>query len=121
MAVALFVIAFLLNLLYELLHSLLYITCIEASLQKYVHLMLRGAIFDGFVIVMIYYIARGNIVLFISIAIAFAYFWEVYSLRSQKWEYSKKMPMILGVGATPLFQLALTGLASLWYISSVIS
>lgn len=109
-------ITFFLNLLYELLHSLLYTTCLEARLPKYVYLILKAAIFDAFAIAIIYYMTQGSIILFAVFCIMFAYFWEWYSLKKKKWEYSSSMPVILGVGMTPLFQLALTGLASLYFV-----
>ena len=112
----LFLAGFFINLLYELLHSLLYTTCLNAPLQKYVYLMLKAAIFDGLAIALIYYIVRGNVWLFVIAALVFAYAWEWHSLREKKWEYSAKMPRMLGVGATPLFQLAFTGLLSLYIV-----
>ena len=116
-SITLFLTALLINLFYELSHSFVYKTCLESSLPKYVYLMVKAAIFDGFAIVLMYYVARGNVILFIIFSLTFAYLWEWYSLKKKKWEYSSKMPIIWGVGATPLFQLALTGLASLYFMA----
>jgi hypothetical protein len=113
------IISFFINLLYELLHSLLYKTCIEAPLPKYVYLILKAAVFDGVSITLIYsisYFAFKNYSIFIfsAISIAFAYFWEIYSIKEGRWEYTSKMPKIFGVGLTPTFQLFITGFLSIY-------
>ena len=121
-------VAFFINLLYELLHSVLYKTCIEAPLKKYVYLILKGAIFDAFSITIIYFAtylifkninpfdSGAQIFAFLSINLILAYFWETYSIRNKRWEYSDAMPIILNVGITPLFQLAFTGIISLYLV-----
>ena len=109
--------ALLFNLLYELCHSFLYKTCLEAKLEKYVYLILKAAVFDGLIIVAGHVITGGNRAIFIALCLLFAYVWEVYSLKKKKWECSKNMPLVLGVGVTPLIQLAVTGLASLYFVS----
>ena len=126
--IEIFIVSFFLNLLYELIHSLLYKTCINAPLPKYVYLMLKGGIFDGFAISITYfitYIIFKNISplesylqlsLFVVISVISAYAWEIYSVSNKRWEYSKKMPVILGAGLTPLFQLAITGLLAFYWI-----
>ncbi len=119
---ALFFVGFFLNLLYELLHSLLYKTCWEADLKKYVYLILKAALFDGFSIAVMYFLiftvfARNQFLIFTVVSLVFAFAWEVYSVKAGKWEYTKTMPKILGVGLTPLVQLAITGLLSI-YITS---
>ncbi len=114
--IKLFVVAFFLNLLYELIHSLLYKTCHEATLPRYIYLILKAALFDGFVIALIYFATKGNMILFAICSVLFAAFWEIYSLKKGKWEYSASMPKILGVGITPLLQLVTTGIASLYIV-----
>lgn len=117
-----FFVAFFVNLLYELFHSVLYKTCIEAPLPRYIFLILKAAIFDGFSITIIYlfvslsFANNLQIIMFLAISLGFAFFWEKYSLAKRKWEYLNTMPTILGVGVTPFIQLALTGLLSI-YIS----
>ncbi|MDO8529813.1 MAG: hypothetical protein Q7S10_00155 [bacterium] len=123
-----FFVAFFLNLLYEVLHSILYETCLKAPLKKYIYLILKAALFDGMVIVLIYfdtYLIFKNqnpfsdayqVMIFIVSSLLFAYIWEIYSLKKGKWEYSASMPIVLGVGVTPLVQLSLTGLASIYIV-----
>ena len=123
--IQLFFVAFFINLIYEILHSVLYKTCLEAPLKKYIYLILKGAIFDGIFIVIFYFFVSivfdGSlqIIAFMVINLAFAFFWEKYSLAKKKWEYSDKMPIILGVGITPFIQLAITGLISVYFISII--
>jgi hypothetical protein len=125
---AIFFIAFFLNLLYELLHSLLYTTCLEAPLKYYVYLMLKAATFDAASITVAYVLSIilfGNdnpfthapqlAALLIGLLI-FAYSWEVYSLYKKKWQYTPVMPKILGVGITPLVQLTICGFLSLYIV-----
>ena len=117
-----FSVAFLLNLLYELLHSFLYETCRKASLKKYAYLMLKGAIFDGVAITSLYWLTslvfkNGlHLIIFLLLTLLLAYFWEVYSLKKGKWEYTKSMPIVFGVGLTPFIQLALTGFITLYLV-----
>jgi len=89
--------------------------------------MLKGASFDGFWITFAYFVTylifqNINIFnnylqlsLFIIVSILFAYTWEIYALKDKKWEYTDKMPLIFGVGLTPLIQLALTGFLSIYF------
>ncbi len=123
-----FFVAFFINLLYELLHSVLYITCLKAPLKKYQYLILKGAVFDGIIIVVIYYATVlvfknyaifqnvWQVILFSLINLFFAYGWEIYSLKKKKWGYAKTMPTILGAGVTPTIQLTVTGLLSLYMV-----
>ena len=123
-----FVVGVLLNLAYEILHSSLYKTCRNTSLRKYLYLMAKACVFDGLVIAIIYYLSYlifnninilqnyAQLAVFSAISFAFAYFWEVRSLKREKWEYAKQMPLVLGVGITPLMQLSLTGILSFYII-----
>lgn len=122
------IIGFFINLLYELLHSVLYKTCLEASLRKYTYLMLKAALFDGLVIGVVYYISylifnnvnpflnTLQLTTFLLLSLTFAYAWEIYSLRREKWEYASNMPLFLAVGVTPLLQLVLTGICTLYIV-----
>ena len=101
-------------------HSVLYKTCFEVPLPKYIYLIIKGSIFDGFSITMIHFISdlffsgTYKIIMFLLFSVIFAYIWEMYSIKVKKWEYSDKMPIILGVGVTPLVQLTLTGILTIY-------
>ncbi len=82
--------------------------------------MAKACIFDGIAITIIYYFSYlifKNLYLapFSTISVAFAYVWEMYSLKTGKWEYAKEMPIVFGVGLTPLVQLFLTGVLTLYF------
>src|SRR3989344_8294339 len=113
--IKIFTVSAFVNLLYELLHSALYKTCLEASFEKYWKLMIKACLFDGLAITLIYYFSRAifqnfYLISFSVISLVFAYGWEVYSVKKGKWEYSKNMPIVFGVGLTPLIQLLITGI-----------
>lgn len=124
--IKIFIAALFINLLYELAHSILYKTCLDASLKRYVFLILKAAVFDGAVILVAYlsvsFIFQSRNVfssfyqfsVFALIILVFAYIWEIYSLKKEKWEYSPQMPIVFGAGITPLAQLPLTGLVSVY-------
>ncbi len=122
--IGIFLVAFFLNLLYEMSHSPLYKTCLNMPLQKYVPLIIRASFYDGLWIILIYliiYLSFGNknifsnyfqITAFSVISIVSAYLWELYSIKNKRWEYSPKMPLVFGAGLTPTFEIFLTGLIS---------
>src|SRR3989338_6314850 len=88
------IVAVVLNLIYELLHSRLYKTCLEASFKKYWFLMIKACIFDGIAITIIYYFSQLfpdylKLIIFSVATLAFAYFWELHSIKKGKWEYSR--------------------------------
>jgi len=81
--------------------------------------MIKACIFDGIAITIIYYFSQLfpdylKLIIFSVATLAFAYFWELHSIKKGKWEYSKNMPVVFGVGVTPLFQLFLTGMVVLY-------
>jgi ABC-type multidrug transport system permease subunit len=131
MIVRLFLIAFSLNLVYELCHSVLYKTCLEAPLKRYVFLILKAAIVDGlwistFYLITYYIFGYVNpfnnylqLLAFLVISVLFAYAWELYSVKNRRWEYAKTMPLILGAGITPLVQLVTTGVVTFYLLFNV--
>jgi len=123
-----FLISFLINLLWEIIHSRLYTTCLKAPLKKYIPLIVGASLKDGFWIslfflVGVYIFENVNILtnttqfmLFIFLALAFSFVDEKISLKIKKWEYSKQMPKIFGVGITPLIEIAITGILTFLYV-----
>jgi hypothetical protein len=45
---------------------------------------------------------------------------ELWAIRKNKWSYTKKMPLIFGAGLTPLVQLALTSVLSIYIINNIV-
>lgn len=50
-----------------------------------------------------------QLAVFALLGLAFSALDEKISIKRQRWEYSTKMPKILGVGLTPLLEIAVTG------------
>jgi len=130
-AIQIFFVAFFINLLYELLHSVLYTTCLQMSIKEYIPLVLKASTVDGLWIssfyLITYFIFKNTnplnsyyqIILFFIISILWDYFWEIYSTANKRWEYSENMPLVAGVGLTPLIQLFLTGILSFYIIFNI--
>lgn len=123
-----FLISFLINLLWEVLHSQLYITCLKSPLKKFIPLIIGASLKDGFwislfFVISVYIFGNVNILtnlfqlaFFIFVALIFAFVDEKVSLRMKRWEYSRQMPTIFGVGITPLLELSVTGILTFLYI-----
>ena len=126
--VQIFLISFLINLLWEIIHSQLYITCLKLPLKKFIPLIIRASLKDGFWISLFFLVSVivfGNIniltntyqlSLFIFLALTFSFIDEKVSLKMKRWEYTKQMPKIFGVGITPLLELATTGILTFLYV-----
>jgi len=123
-----FFISFLLNLVWEVLHSQLYTTCLEIPFKKYPRLIITASLKDGIWISIFYlitYLIFQNaeiltnpyqLTLFIVLCLTFSFIDEKVSINLKRWEYSKQMPTIFGIGITPLLELAITGILTFSYI-----
>lgn len=123
-----FLISFLINLLWEVIHSQLYDTCLNLPLEKYIPLIVIASIKDGFWIslfflISVYMFKDINILtnylqlsLFVFLALSFSFIDEKISITRKRWKYSKQMPKIFGVGLTPLIELAVTGILAFLYV-----
>lgn len=117
-----FLTAFLVNLAWEFAHSRLYETCLRLPFKKTIPLLTRASLKDAFWIVLFFLasvIAFKNtniltnyfqLLSFVFLSATFSFIDEKISLRFKRWEYSKVMPTVLGVGITPLIELAVTGI-----------
>lgn len=116
-----FIIAFLLNILYEFWHCRLYNEIHKMSLKEVTHLLTKMSLKDGFWITLFYAVTVfifGNVNIFenylqlgvfIILALLFSFIDEKVSLKLGRWSYTKNMPTILGVGVTSLLEVAVTG------------
>ena len=129
--VSLFIISFFLNLLWEVLHSTLYKTCWEMPFNKVQRLLVIMSLKDAFWIIFFFVLATliSNILLlsdtvqfaiFIILCLSFSFTDEKLAIKRKRWEYGKNMPRFLGVGLTPLLELALTGGVAL-YLGSLLN
>lgn len=116
-----FIVAFFLNLLWEVLHSPLYTTCHEMPIGKMQRLLVIMSLKDGFWITLFYAVLAemfnntailengAQLLLFIIFAMSFSFVDERISLRRGRWTYTKNMPKVFTVGLTPLLELVITG------------
>src|SRR3989338_8107847 len=95
--VVVFVFAFLLNFIWEHLHSVFYVSYKGGEITNFI--LLKAALFDATVIALI----------------IFAILLEKWALGTGRWVYTDAMPIIpfLRVGLTPVIQLGLLGYISL--------
>lgn len=117
-----------LNLLWEFGHCRLYETCRRMPWRQAAPLLVRMAGKDGLLIVLFYLSASwlsgsaavvdGGAALFVfaALCLGFAFIDERISLRLKRWEYAAAMPTVGGVGVSPLFELAVTGVVTLLII-----
>ena len=125
----LFVIGLALNLVWEFLHSRLYVTCLRQTWRENAPLLTIMAVKDAFFIVLFYsisilfinYLCGYGIwvclVFFAILCLTFSFTDEKISLKKNRWEYAPSMPLIFGVGITPLLEVVTTGLAALGIVS----
>lgn len=123
-----FILSFLINLLWEVLHSQLYTTCLEMPLQDYIPLIISVSLKDAFFITLFYLITVAifknknilknsrQLILFTVLSLTFSFFDEKISLTMNRWEYAETMPTIFNVGITPLLEIAVTGILTFIYI-----
>ena len=123
-----FITAFLINFFWEVLHSVFYQTCLKQNLKKNVLLLLRMSIIDSIIIILFYLLSflffkeinifnnLYQLSFFIVVSILFSFFDEKISIKTGRWKYSKKMPTFLKVGVTPLLEIAVTGIITLWIV-----
>jgi len=101
---------------------------LKSPLKKYIPLIVGASLKDGFWISMFFLISvlifrnvniltnQFQLLVFISLALLFSFIDEKISLKMKRWEYSKQMPKIFGVGVTPLLELAITGILTFLYV-----
>ncbi len=120
-AAQIFIASATLNLVWEVAHSPLYETALAMPIQQYSPMILTMSTKDGLWITLFYGISallfkninilknRGQLTAFITMALLFSFLDEKISLTLGRWEYTASMPTLLGVGVTPLLELAVTG------------
>lgn len=121
----LFISAFILNFAWENLHFPLYAGN-NIGISSKLGLMLYASSIDLFWILAVYLLIaaidkklkwelnKTNLILFSILLITIAMFIEKFALSTGRWVYSSSMPIIFGIGLSPLIQLAITGLLSLF-------
>lgn len=131
-------VAFFLNLLWEVLHSMLYdwnapplvndiyrfipritgfATLLDAVWIACI-LLINAARAGGFD--WIYEPGAADYATVAACGVASAVLIELAAIRFNMWRYHRRMPLVFGMGLTPLVQLALTGCASLYIVSGLV-
>ena len=111
---AIFIVAFILNVLWENLHSQLYLHYQGGTITQLI--LLRATLFDAmFISILLFatekikFLTHHKIFWIATIAVISAILIEVYAISTNRWAYGPAMPLIplLNVGLTPTIQLAL--------------
>lgn len=133
----LFICSYLLNLLWEVVHSLLYNWNqfpLENNIYFYIPKILKATLGDAFIVSIIFainslfrkkiewicLIKKIDYLVFILFGLIFAILIELRALTLGLWSYSQYMPTILGIGLTPLIQLSITGIIALFLTSRLV-
>ena len=120
--ISIFGIAFILNILWENAHALLYVHYKGAVITEFI--LFRAALFDALVITLIAYIfldlikIKYSILIVACVLVLFSIGLEMWALETSRWAYTVAMPLVpfLNTGLTPTIQLGILG-----YLSIVIS
>ena len=133
-----FIVAFFINLLWEMAHSLLYdwnTLPLENNVPFFVVTIFLSTIGDGVYILVIFFInslirnnttwilnpRRFDYIMVSILGVLAAIFIEVKAQISGKWSYNEYMPTIFSIGITPLFQLAFTAVFTFYIVSKIIN
>jgi len=132
------IVAFFLNLLWEVAHSMLYdwdTPPLVNNIYKYIPRIIGFATFLDAVWILtiillnalrrggfewLYRPAQGDYLTFIILGIIYAIIIELIAIIFNMWSYNRYMPKIFGIGITPLVQLSLTGVLSLYIVSTLV-
>lgn len=130
-----FVFAYLLNFSWEAYHAVYLYAEHNLPAEDYVPMLHYVSTMDGLVIIFLYLILSwfyrsfiwivnmkvkaGTAFFFLGLIIAVIIEYRAVYLY-ERWSYNPSMPTILGIGFSPLIQLSLTGIFSLWVVGRII-
>jgi hypothetical protein len=129
---------FFLNLLWEVLHSMLYDwdkPPLINNIYKFIpRIVFFASLFDA-VFIMIFLLINSAInngfkwvytpvsmdyLILAIMGVITAILIEIWAVKTDQWSYHKRMPVVFGIGLTPLVQLALTSCLSLYLVSQLV-
>ncbi len=121
-----FLIAFVLNALWEYTHAIFYIHYEGGAV--YDIMLFRATLFDASVITLFAYpflaysYLKNKLWLMVLLITIFAIGFEVWALETGRWAYIESMPIVpvIEVGFTPIIQLGLLAYISVWGANWVI-
>ena len=115
-----FLVSFLLNLIWENLHSVLYTGYQGGKITEFI--LMRASVGDAVMITVlllpflyiVWFQKRGYLIVVAGIVLAILIEW--YALSTGRWAYNEYMPIIpfLNIGLTPTIQLGLLGYLTFW-------
>ncbi len=139
LALWVFLFGFLLNVVYELLHSVLFnhFYMVEYTYPDLVSMLFEASVADGFILLSLLFavtLARGGrwewhmpwrwstVLLTLVLAALGQTVGEVIALETGAWDYTAAMPRLplLGVGLTPLLQMPLLVLPTFWLAQQMV-
>ena len=106
----LFSIAFVLNLVWEFAHVRLYTTKVSSLF------LVWQSVKDAWWILLVFLVSPNPLVM-APILLVFSWAVERHAITTKRWEYAPTMPRVLGVGLSPLLELAVTGLVALYIVT----
>jgi len=132
-----FILSYLLNLLWEVAHSVLYNwdkLPLKNDVYFYIPRILGAALGDAFIISLIFLLncslrkgykwaafpEKRDYFVFIIGGLLSSVLIELNALFSGSWSYNLYMPLIFGIGITPLIQLTITGAIVLFFVRKLI-
>lgn len=131
-------VAFFFNLLWEVLHSMLYdwnVPPLVNDIYRFIPRItgfatLLDAVWIGCILLVnaaraggfawIYHPGGADYATVAVCGLAGAVLIELAAVRFNMWSYHRRMPLVFGMGLSPLVQLALTGCASLYVVSGLV-
>lgn len=130
-----FVFSFFLNFLWEALHAVYLYQRHDFDASNYVPMLLYVSSVDSLIIMGLYIgvsitrmsffwlkiFTKREMFVFAGIGILVAAGIEILSVfYYQRWAYKELMPTVFGIGISPLIQLSITGLISVWLTRKVL-
>ena len=127
--------SFLLNFVWESFHGVFLYDMSAFSVESYVIMLARCAVVDGLLVLLIYAIVglawrnifwlrspnTQQLAFFSAVSIVTAAFIEYRALFiTHAWQYSPLMPTVLGLGLSPLVQLAVTGIIAIQFTRRIV-
>jgi hypothetical protein len=124
-----FIISLVLNYMWESLHEAFFYEVFKCDAELYILMILKAASIDACIILGIYLgvavlwrntlwflsMKKSQVCTVLTAGIIIATIIEYRgALVLKEWSYVPAMPTIFGIGLTPLIQLSVTGLLSLW-------
>ena len=119
--IAIFILAFLFNLIWEFFHARFYVHYQGNVITTLI--LIKAALFDAALITLLYVVflpltLKKRLILITGITLVFAVGLERYALATKRWSYNSLMPVLplIDSGLTPTIQLALLSLLVIFII-----